>query len=1121
MPNAHHPLPITQCPMPNLILIVDDNDLTRMQLRELMQQAGYQVIEANNGSEGIAANNSHKPDIILLDALMPVMDGFTCCQELQQLPGFKTPVLMITALYDQESVDKAFACGATDYITKPIQWSVLCQRVNRLLQASRNLEELRQQTEQAQLQEAQLRIALEAARMGIWDWDILTDKVTWSENKEALFGLEKGSFDGTYEAFIRCVYPEDRDFVSHAIRQTAETGSEYDLEFRALLPDGSIRWMASKGVVFRDASGIIFRMAGVDIDITKSKQAEAALKAYANRQALVAKLSQNALAGCNLNTLLNSATNLISQNLPVEYSKVLELLSDGSAFLLRAGVGWQPGLVENTIISNDLDSQAGYTLLSSEPVIVSDCRTETRFSGPDLLHDHQVISGISVVIQGRERPFGILGAHTTQQRNFSQDDVYFLQAVANVLATAIERQRVEDALRSSEERWQLAVRGNNDGIWDWNVQTSFVFFSTRWKEMLGYQDGEIGTQIEEWTTRIHPDDIAWVTQTIQDHFAKKTSFYISEHRVRCKNGSYKWILDRGQALWSEDGNVVRMVGSHADITERKRSEEQLRQTEERFQILARATNDAVWDWDLSTDIVSWNESVQSLFGYPVEQVKNNADWWRDRIHPEDRRRICTDIQTVVESGGQFWSNEYRFRRSDGSYADIFDRAYVVHEHTGEPQRMIGAMMDISDRKRTQTELQRQNLRSQLFADITLKIRQSLQIDEILQTSVTEVQKLLNADRVLILRVRSDRSVTAVKEAVVPGLPIVMGQNINDPCFTENYIQRYRQGHIGAISDIDLSDIEPCHQQLLKKFAIKANLVVPILLHNELWGLLIAHQCTQPRQWTTWETELLRQLADQIGIAVAQAKLLEQETRQKQELARSNDELQQFAFVASHDLQEPLRKIKAFGDRLKASYGDTLTAQGIDYLERMQNAAQRMQTLIEDLLSLSRVTTRAQPFTAVNIFQLTQEVLSDLEIRIQQTGANIEIGELPTVNADPLQIRQLLQNLIGNALKFHRKGEVPIIKIYSQNVEKKSDENPTGKLFQLIIEDRGIGFDEKYLDRIFNVFQRLHGRSEYEGTGIGLAICRKIIERHQGKITAQSLPNQGAKFIVTLPINLSS
>ncbi|MFN6568266.1 PAS domain-containing protein [Dendronalium sp. ChiSLP03b] len=1106
-----------------LILVVDDDDLTRMHLCELMKQAGYQVVEASNGYEALTTYNRLHPNIVLLDAMMPMMDGFTCCAKLQALPiAERVPVLMITALYDQASVERAFAVGATDFITKPIHGSVLSQRVRRLLEANRTMQQLRQQTEQAQLRETQLRMALEAAHMGIWNWDLQTHEITCSDNLEALYGLEKGTYDRTYAALINCVHPQERDFVKRMNQKAIREGTDYDIEFRVVLPDGSIRWLASKGVVFHDASGLAVRISGVDMDITKRKQAEEALEIHANQQRLVAELSQMALAGTDLTTLMNSCVKLIAQCLKVEYCKVLELLPDGNALLLRAGVGWQPGLVGQATVSTGMDSQAGYTLFSQGPVIVSNLRTETRFNGPPLLHHHQVISGISVVIHGKEHPFGVLGAHTITKHTFTKDDISFLQAIANVLATAIERQRVEDALKKSEERALLAVRGNNDGIWDWNLRTNEVFFSTRWKEMLGYEDNEISNNLDQWLTRIHADDIGSVTQAIADHFAKKTPFYISEHRVWCKNNTYKWILDRGQAVWDADGNVVRMTGSHTDVTERKLAEEQLRQSEERFQIVARATNDALWDWDLLTNKVWWNQSVQTLFGYSVEEINFAFNWWCEHIHPDDVQRIMSDINRAIANAEQFWSSEYRFRRSDGSYADIFDRSYVVRDHTGKPLRMIGAMMDISHRKQAHAELERQNLRSQLFADITLKIRQSLQIDEILQTSVTEVQKVLQADRVLILRLKSNYSFMVLKEAVVPDLPVFVGQLITDPCFGEDYIEQYRQGRISSIADIEQANIQPCHIELLRQFGVKANLVVPIFLKNQLWGLLIAHQCAHSRQWTNWEIDLLQQLADQIGIALAQSLILEKETRQRQELARSNEELQQFAFIASHDLQEPLRKIKTFGERLKTTCGDSLNEQGRDYLERMQNATLRMQNLIEDLLTLSRVTTRTQPFVLINLAEIAQEVLSDLEVRIQQSGGRVEISELPTIKADPLQMRQLLQNLIGNALKFHRQQVPPIVKIYGQLLNHQSDKVAVGsEMCEIVVEDNGIGFEEKYIDRIFNIFQRLHGRQEYEGTGIGLAICRKIVERHHGSITAQSKPGQGAKFIVILAVNSHS
>ncbi|MCI0398630.1 MAG: ATP-binding protein [Chloroflexi bacterium] len=227
------------------------------------------------------------------------------------------------------------------------------------------------------------------------------------------------------------------------------------------------------------------------------------------------------------------------------------------------------------------------------------------------------------------------------------------------------------------------------------------------------------------------------------------------------------------------------------------------------------------------------------------------------------------------------------------------------------------------------------------------------------------------------------------------------------------------------------------------------------------------------------------------------------------LERSNRELEQFAYVASHDLQEPLNKIHLFGDRLQATSGAKLDEAGYYYLERMQNAAVRMQSLIDNLLTLSRVTTRGQPFTPVNLAMVAQEVVSDLEARLAQSGGQIEIGELPVVDADPVQMHQLLQNLIGNGLKFHQPDARPFVRIYSRVSEPRC--------VDIVVEDNGIGFEEKHLERIFQPFQRLHAHSEYEGTGMGLAICQRIAERHGGQIAARSILGQGATFIVTLPV----
>ena len=231
------------------------------------------------------------------------------------------------------------------------------------------------------------------------------------------------------------------------------------------------------------------------------------------------------------------------------------------------------------------------------------------------------------------------------------------------------------------------------------------------------------------------------------------------------------------------------------------------------------------------------------------------------------------------------------------------------------------------------------------------------------------------------------------------------------------------------------------------------------------------------------------------------------------LEMSNRELQDFASVAAHDLQEPLRKIQSFSDRLISRAKSELSPENKDYLERIQNSAKRMATLISDLLAYSRVTTRAQPFLEINLNDIIKNVVSDLEIRIDQSKGKVEYGELGKIQADALQMHQLFLNLVNNALKFHKPGESPVVRIATKTIEVSKGR----KCCQISIQDNGIGFDEKYLNRIFTIFQRLHGRQEYEGTGVGLAVCRKIVDRHGGSITAKSIPGEGATFLVSLPL----
>ncbi len=278
-----------------------------------------------------------------------------------------------------------------------------------------------------------------------------------------------------------------------------------------------------------------------------------------------------------------------------------------------------------------------------------------------------------------------------------------------------------------------------------------------------------------------------------------------------------------------------------------------------------------------------------------------------------------------------------------------------------------------------------------------------------------------------------------------------------------------------------------------------------LLNDELYFIVFTNDITERKKQ---QDELFRS---------------HEEIRQYAEtLKEANTELENFAYISSHDLQEPLRKIQSFGDRLKLKEADNLNPESLQYIDRMLNAAGRMQRLINDLLAFSRLTSHAREFEKINLNQLVSEVLSDLEVTVERANAQVHlVSSLPVISGDPTQMRQLFQNLISNSIKFRKDNVAPVIKIYcTKDLRAFSDVTLLRNQVAIIVEDNGVGFNEKYLDKIFAIFQRLEAK-KYEGSGIGLAICKKIVQRHNGGITARSQEGVGTKFIITLPIDQSA
>ncbi|MDY6782184.1 MAG: PAS domain S-box protein [Cyanobacteriota bacterium] len=285
-----------------------------------------------------------------------------------------------------------------------------------------------------------------------------------------------------------------------------------------------------------------------------------------------------------------------------------------------------------------------------------------------------------------------------------------------------DRMAGEDALRKSEERWQLAMRGANDGIWDWNVQTNEVFFSARWKAMLGFEESEIRDRLEEWDKRVHPDDRDEVYQAITDHFEGKTPFYITEHRVLCKDGRYKWILTRGRALWDENGTVIRMTGSHTDISDRQAAEEALRHSEEHLRLALETSGMGTWDWDIPGNQIVWSGVSEALLGLSPGSFEGTYEAFERCVYPSDREPLARAMERARGEGEKF-HHEFRICRPDGTVCWIEGRGQFFYEGSARAVRMLGVLSDASDRKRKEDILH--NIAAGISAKIGEAFFQSL------------------------------------------------------------------------------------------------------------------------------------------------------------------------------------------------------------------------------------------------------------------------------------------------------------------------------------------------------------------------------------------------------------
>ena len=661
------------------------------------------------------------------------------------------------------------------------------------------------------------------------------------------------------------------------------------------------------------------------------------------------------------------------------------------------------------------------------------------------------------------------------------------ERIISYLTDITEQRERERRLEENDAILRQLTDATDDVFWLFDSDFSELqFICEAYEKVWGRPVADLREDPMDFLEGVHPEDREIVVDAIDELQSGNSTQ--TEYRVNPDENYERWVSVEGEPIFDESGEVVRVAGYARDITEEKARERRLKENDAILGQLTEATDDVFWLFDGDfTELLFINEAYEEVWGQSAEDLRDEPMDFLQGVHPEDREKMLDTVETL--QSGTSTLMEYRVNPEEDFERWVSVRGEPIVDENGEVVRAAGYARDITDRKERERQVKALSEATQKLslaptpedvADTVVEIA-----DTVLDQHVTAIWQYDDSANRLEPWTATERVLNLAGESESEDL-----HSIEPGSFEMEVFQSGEPTIVEDYNDLDNSSNPDA--------PLGSLLLVPIGDRGQLHV-----GSTEPAAFGHSEKNLLSILASNADTAFERAEREDALETYKNKLERSNENLQEFAYVASHDLQEPLRSVTSYMDLLETEYGDSLDDDAQFYIDRVTSNAEQMSTLIDALLEYSRVKTDEGDFVEVETGEVLDETLARLEHLIEETGADISTGSLPTVVADRNQLSQIFQNLITNAIDHG--GEPPAIDIHAEVVDDT---------WTFAIDDNGPGIPESQQDRVFEIFQQANTDGSGEA-GIGLAICERIVTRHGGDIWVES-EEEGSTFKFTLP-----